>query len=103
MSLLTPLGRRAFLRSTGLTAAAGAVGAAVPPAAEAGGKGIHRTGRAGSGDTRRQDHGATTTAQPSRTAASRVNAGIGMPWGHAPRQGVPSHERHAPAPAPSAA
>ena len=38
MSLLTPLGRRAFLRSTGLTAAAGAVGAAVPPAAEAGGR-----------------------------------------------------------------
>ena len=38
MSLLTPLGRRAFLRSTGLTAAAGAVGAAAPPAAEAGGR-----------------------------------------------------------------
>ena len=72
-------------------------------AAEVGGNGIPGAAPAGNRDACGSGHGPAPAAQPSRAAASRVNAGIGMPCGQASRQGVPSQERHAPAPAPSAA
>lgn len=80
MSVLEPLGRRAFLRSTGMTAAAGAVGAAVPLAAEVGGQARRQEGGRYDFDTVYDRIGTDSSkwdAQIARYGRDRIEVGMG--------------------------
>ena len=80
MSVLNPLDRRAFLRSTGMTAVAGAVGAAVPVAAGAGSLAQGQEGGRYDFDTIYSRIGTDSSkwdAQIARYGADKIEVGMG--------------------------